>query len=57
MGRISVLRRSGPMHCVVREPLSTSVLYGFNRGRRGTSLKSATAIFLKWCDSAAISNG
>ena len=37
MGRISVLWRSGPMHCLVREPLSTSALYGFNRGRRGTS--------------------
>ena|SRR5208282_1732569 len=32
----------------------TPVFYGFNRGRRGTSLKSATAIFLKRCDSAAI---
>jgi hypothetical protein len=35
------------MHCLVREPLSTPAFYGFNRGRCGTSLKSATAILLK----------
>jgi DNA-binding protein HU-beta len=54
VGRIALLWRSGPMHCLVRGPLSTPVFYGFNWGRRGTSLKSATAIFLKRCDSAAI---